>query len=92
LKRAGELGKHSQPRLVIRNSSLQDRLNEASEKLISRSHDILEAVPIERSEELGVRVMEIRKRVLGEEHSITANLAATYSNPDRWKEAEELLV
>ncbi len=40
--------------------------------------------------------METRKRVLGEEHpdtvSSTANLASTYWNQGRWKEAEELQV
>ncbi len=40
--------------------------------------------------------MEIRKRVLGEEHPSTliimANLASTYRNQGRWKEAEELEV
>ena len=40
--------------------------------------------------------METRKRVLGEEHPDTltsmANLASTYRNQGRWKEAEELEV
>ena len=40
--------------------------------------------------------MEIRKRVLGAEHPSTltsmANLASTYRNQGRWKEAEELEV
>ena len=48
------------------------------------------------AEELFVQVMEIRKRVLGEEHPDTltsmANLASTYRNQGRWKEAEELFV
>ncbi|KAH8701409.1 kinesin light chain [Phaeosphaeriaceae sp. PMI808] len=48
------------------------------------------------AEELEVRVMETRKRVLGEEHPDTlssmANLASTYRNQGRWKEAEELEV
>jgi hypothetical protein len=39
-------------------------------------------------------MMETRKRVLGEEHPSTltsiANLASTYKNQGRWKEAEEL--
>jgi len=39
-------------------------------------------------------VMETRKRVLGQEHPDTltsvANLASTYRNQGRWKEAEEL--
>ncbi|KAK7419112.1 hypothetical protein QQZ08_010982 [Neonectria magnoliae] len=47
-------------------------------------------------EELEVRVIEMRKRVLGEEHPDTltsmANLASTYSNQGRWKEAEALFV
>lgn len=42
------------------------------------------------------RVMETRKRVLGAEHPDTltsmANLASTYGNQGRWKEAEELEV
>ena len=46
------------------------------------------------AEELGVQVMEVSKRVLGQEHSNTldsmSNLAITYSNQGRWKEAEEL--
>ncbi|KAF1828268.1 kinesin light chain [Decorospora gaudefroyi] len=48
------------------------------------------------SEELFMEVMETFKRVLGEEHPDTltsiANLASTYSNQGRWKEAEELEV
>jgi Tetratricopeptide repeat len=40
--------------------------------------------------------METRKRVLGTEHSDTlsgvANLASTFSNQGRWKEAEALEV
>jgi hypothetical protein len=40
--------------------------------------------------------METRKRVLGEEHPDTltsmANLALTYRNQGRWKEAESLFV
>ena len=40
--------------------------------------------------------METGKRVLGEEHPSTltsmANLASTYWNQGRWKEAEELFV
>ena len=43
-----------------------------------------------------MQVMEISKRVLGEEHPDTltsmANLASTYQNQGRWKEAEELEV
>ena len=46
------------------------------------------------AEELWVRVIETRKRVLGEEHPKTltsiANVALTYSDQGRWKEAEEL--
>jgi hypothetical protein len=49
-----------------------------------------------QAEQLFKRVMETRKRVLGEEHPDTltsmANLASTYSNQGRWKEAEELKV
>jgi hypothetical protein len=41
-------------------------------------------------------VIETRKRVLGEEHPDTlssiGNLASTYRNQGRWKEAEELEV
>jgi hypothetical protein len=41
-------------------------------------------------------VMETRKRVLGEEHPSTLisinNLALTYINRGRWKEAEELFM
>ncbi|KAK1020895.1 hypothetical protein LTS16_026848, partial [Friedmanniomyces endolithicus] len=48
------------------------------------------------AEELEVKVMETRVRVLGGEHPDTltsmANLAATYWNQGRWKEAEELEV
>jgi hypothetical protein len=40
--------------------------------------------------------METRKKVLGEEHPYTltsmANLASTYRNQGRWKEAEQLEV
>jgi hypothetical protein len=46
--------------------------------------------------ELDVQVMQIRKRVLGDEHPDTwttmANLATTYWNQGRWAEAEELEV
>ncbi|KAI3015357.1 hypothetical protein CBS147347_11230 [Aspergillus niger] len=46
------------------------------------------------AEELGVQVMDIRKRMLGSEHPSTltsmANLASTYWKQGRWKEAEEL--
>jgi tetratricopeptide (TPR) repeat protein len=46
------------------------------------------------AEELVVRVMETRTRVLGKEHPDTlssmANLAATYRDQGRWTEAEEL--
>ena len=48
------------------------------------------------AEELEVKVMETRTRVLGEEHPSTltsmANLASTYWKQGRWKEAEELEV
>jgi hypothetical protein len=46
------------------------------------------------AEELDVKIMETRKKVLGEEHPFTlismGHLAATYRNQERWKEAEEL--
>jgi tetratricopeptide (TPR) repeat protein len=46
------------------------------------------------AEELGVQVMQTRKRVLTNEHPDTlasmANLASTYIYQGRWKEAEEL--
>ncbi|KAF2190064.1 FabD/lysophospholipase-like protein [Zopfia rhizophila CBS 207.26] len=48
------------------------------------------------AEKAFAQVMQIRKRVLGEEHLSTltsmANLASTYRNQGRWKEAEELFV
>ncbi|KAJ7825723.1 hypothetical protein B0H14DRAFT_3145159 [Mycena olivaceomarginata] len=48
------------------------------------------------AEALEVVVMEMRKRVLGEEHPDTltsmANLASTYWNQGRWKDAEALEV
>jgi hypothetical protein len=48
------------------------------------------------AEELVVKVMEARSRVLGKGHpdtlSAMANLAGTYWNQGRWKEAEELQV
>ncbi|KAK4898080.1 hypothetical protein LTR49_027892 [Elasticomyces elasticus] len=48
------------------------------------------------AEELNVKVMETRARVLGGEHPDTlnsmANLASTYWNQGRWKEVEELQV
>jgi tetratricopeptide (TPR) repeat protein len=50
----------------------------------------------EDAEQLFVRVMEARSRVLGEEHpntlTSTASLAETYRKQGRWKEAEELQV
>ena len=46
------------------------------------------------AEELGVQVMEMRKRLLGAEHPFTlssmGNLAKTYSDQGRWIEAEHL--
>jgi Tetratricopeptide repeat len=51
---------------------------------------------VEEAEELFVQVMEASLRVLGQEHPSTlsnmANLASTYRNQGRWKEAEELEV
>jgi len=48
------------------------------------------------AEELEVQVMEMSKKVLGDEHLSTltyvANLASTHIHQGRWKEAEELLV
>jgi len=48
------------------------------------------------AEELEVQVLQMRKRILGEEHPFTltsmANLAVTYRNQGRWKEAEDLEV
>jgi len=49
-----------------------------------------------RAKELFVHVMETSRRVLGHEHLQTltsmANLASTYGNQERWKEAEQLFV
>ena len=46
------------------------------------------------AESLEAQVMKTRKRVLGEEHPDTlasmGNLASTYQNQGRWKEAEKL--
>ena len=46
------------------------------------------------AEELELRVMEVMRRVLGEEHPDTltsmSNLATTYHEQGRWKEAQEL--
>ncbi|KAK0886487.1 hypothetical protein LTR02_018091 [Friedmanniomyces endolithicus] len=48
------------------------------------------------AEELKVKVLEARSRILGEDHHSTlaamVNLAATYHKEVRWKEAEELEV
>ena len=48
------------------------------------------------AEKLQAQATELRREVLGEEHSDTltsmANLASTYRNQGRWKEAEELFV
>ncbi|KAF2675782.1 kinesin light chain [Lentithecium fluviatile CBS 122367] len=48
----------------------------------------------DEAEELFVQVVETYSRVLGEEHPYTlacmTNLASTYRNQGRWKEAEEL--
>ncbi|KAF2728035.1 hypothetical protein EJ04DRAFT_391812, partial [Polyplosphaeria fusca] len=50
----------------------------------------------DKAEPLKKRVMETRKRVLGDEHPSTltsiANLASTYRNQGRWAEAEQLEV
>ncbi|KAF6803649.1 kinesin light chain [Colletotrichum plurivorum] len=47
------------------------------------------------AEELFVRVMETRKRVLGEEHPSTLtsmhNLAFTWKDQERWEDAIQLL-
>ena len=46
------------------------------------------------AEKLQVQVMDMRKKLLGEEHPLTltsmANLASTYQNQGRWNEAEKL--
>ena len=46
------------------------------------------------AEELELRVMEVMRRVLGDEHPNTlksvGNLVDTYRHQGRWKEAEEL--
>ena len=46
------------------------------------------------AESLEVQVVNLRKKLLGEEHPETlssmANLAETYRNQGRWNEAEEL--
>jgi len=46
------------------------------------------------AEQLFVKLTETSKRMLGDEHpgtlTIMGNLASTYRNQDRWKEAEEL--
>ena len=51
---------------------------------------------LKETEELEMRVLEVRKRILGEDHPDTlrsmANLAVTYSRQGREGEAEELLV
>ena len=48
------------------------------------------------AEQLDVQVMDMRKKLLGEEHPDTltsmANLASTYRNQGRWNEAEKLFV
>ena len=48
------------------------------------------------AEQLGAKIMETRRTVLGPNHPDTltsmANLASTYMNQGRWKEAEELQV
>ena len=46
------------------------------------------------AEQLEIRVMDMRKKLLGAEHRDTltsmANLASTYRNQGRWNEAEQL--
>ncbi|EDU51259.1 kinesin light chain [Pyrenophora tritici-repentis Pt-1C-BFP] len=68
----------------------EERLRLAANCAISLSSD----GRYEEAEELGVQVMQSRKRVLGHEHPDTlssmTNLASTYWNQGRWKEAEEL--
>ena len=48
------------------------------------------------AEQLGVQVMDMRKKLLGEEHRDTlihmGNLARTYLNQGRWNEAEQLQI
>src|SRR5436190_1782362 len=49
-----------------------------------------------KAEELNVQVIEMSKRVLGEEHPTTlasmANIAETYRDQEQWMKAEELHV
>ena len=46
------------------------------------------------AEQLEVQVLDMRKKLIGEEHSDTltsmANLASTYRNQGRWNEADQL--
>jgi hypothetical protein len=60
------------------------------------SVDLQQSKTVERSRKLEVQVMETSSRVLGVEYPSTltsmANLASTYRDQGRWKEAEELEV
>jgi tetratricopeptide (TPR) repeat protein len=74
------------------NDDDEDRLELASKCAIALYSD----GRYEEAEELQVQVMQMRNRVLSDEHPHTlismANLASTYRNQGRWKEAEELEV
>ncbi|KAL8636885.1 MAG: hypothetical protein Q9228_005779 [Teloschistes exilis] len=79
-----------------RCSSLSSVIPKEEEGIAEFALAFSEAGRWKEAEELEVRVMQTRKRVLGEEHPDTltsmANLASTYWNQGRWKEAEELEV
>jgi Cdc6-like AAA superfamily ATPase len=70
----------------------EERLHLASKCAMALYHE----GHYKEAEELQVRVMQTKKRVLDDEHPDTltsmGNLALTYSNQGRWKEAEELEV
>jgi len=76
------------------DAALQGGLHTGSKLTASLGLIYREGGRWKEAEELEVLVMETRKRVLGEEHpdSLTSmnNLASTYWNQGRFKEAEEL--
>jgi tetratricopeptide (TPR) repeat protein len=83
---------HAQYALLhsLADNDNEERLRLASKCAITLSSD----GRYEEAEELQVQVMQMRKRVLTDEHLYTLtsmnSLAETYRNQGRWKEAEEL--
>ncbi|KAH0551781.1 hypothetical protein GP486_007000 [Trichoglossum hirsutum] len=81
-------------RYVLDPSFIEDEVKEKTELLWKFSMCLYSDGRYDEAEKPFFQVMEVEKRVLGQEHPDTltsaANLASTYRNQGRWKEAEKL--